>query len=162
MLHLPLPREQNRLTAVTLGYNLPKIGRTCLIPVCHGVLQNLVYLMMSICPFFAARCSGDVPFGSVVSPFLGSSKAAHILLDSSSWTTCRRTRPSGLFPHYRLLTEGEEKINESAFLPRLCQTRMPGPEASSLHCPRCTGWTGAAAASQTGVRKHKERHIREK
>lgn len=42
---------------------------------------------MSMCPFFAARCKGLVPFGSVMSPGLGSSKAAHMLLFKSSCTT---------------------------------------------------------------------------
>lgn len=46
-----------------------------------------LYLMMSIWPFLAARCKGLVPLGSVVSPGRGSSKAAHMLLLSSSWTT---------------------------------------------------------------------------
>lgn len=45
------------------------------------------YLMMSMCPFLAAKWRGDVPLGSVVSPFLGSSKAAHILLDNNNCTT---------------------------------------------------------------------------
>lgn len=43
--------------------------------------------MMSMWPFLAARCRGLVPLGSVVSPGLGSSSAAHMLLFRSSWTT---------------------------------------------------------------------------
>lgn len=43
--------------------------------------------MMSMWPFLAARCKGLVPLGSVVSPGLGSSSAAHMLLFRSSWTT---------------------------------------------------------------------------
>lgn len=49
-----------------------------------------VYLIMSMCPFLAAKCRGDVPLGSVVSPFLGSSKAAHMLLDNNNCTTYTR------------------------------------------------------------------------
>ena len=60
----------------------------CLLCVCVCVC---VYLMMSMCPFLAARCSGDVPLGSVESPGFGSSSAAHILLLSSSWTTWTHT-----------------------------------------------------------------------
>lgn len=45
------------------------------------------YLMMSMWPFLAAKCKGLVPLGSVVSPGRGSSKAAHMLLLRSSWTT---------------------------------------------------------------------------
>lgn len=43
--------------------------------------------MMSMWPFLAARCRGLVPLGSVASPGLGSSSAAHMLLFRSSWTT---------------------------------------------------------------------------
>lgn len=45
--------------------------------------------MMSIWPFLAARCRGLVPLGSVASPGRGSSKAAHMLLLRSNWTTWR-------------------------------------------------------------------------
>lgn len=55
-------------------------------------VSGSVYLMMSICPFLAARWRGDVPLGSVVSPFFGSSKAAHMLLDKSSCTTWSQRR----------------------------------------------------------------------
>lgn len=58
--------------------------KACPIPV--------LYLIMSIWPFLAARCRGLVPLGSVVSPGLGSSKAAHMLLLSSSWTTLKEGR----------------------------------------------------------------------
>ena len=47
------------------------------------------YLMMSMWPFLAARCRGLVPLGSVVSPGRGSSKAVHMLLLRSNWTTWR-------------------------------------------------------------------------
>lgn len=47
------------------------------------------YLMMSMWPFLAARCKGLVPLGSVVSPGRGSSKAVHMLLLRSSWTTLK-------------------------------------------------------------------------
>lgn len=50
------------------------------------------HLMMSMWPFLAARWSGLVPLGSVESPGLGSSRAAHMLLFRSSWTTCRPNR----------------------------------------------------------------------
>lgn len=48
------------------------------------------YLMMSMWPFLAARCKGLVPLGSVVSPGRGSSKAVHMLLLRSSWTTLKK------------------------------------------------------------------------
>lgn len=108
------------------------------------------YLMMSMCPFLAARWSGDVPFGSAVSPFLGSSKAAHMLLDSNNWTTCAHTRTSATLT--RQLTDLYFS-NTRKLSPQLCQIHTPGPEEFSQHCLRCTGWTGAAAASQTGVKK---------
>lgn len=43
--------------------------------------------MTSMCPFFAARCSGDTPLGS---EGFGSNMAAHMLLLSRSCTTCRK------------------------------------------------------------------------
>lgn len=118
-----------------------------------------VYLMMSMCPFLAARCSGDVPLGSVVSPFLGSSKAAHMLLDSNNWTTLHthKQREDKQLIVALLLTNTDWNRR---FLPQLCRTHRPGPEGFSLRYPRCTGWTGAAAASQTGDGAH--RHMRQK
>ncbi len=65
--------------------------------------------MMSMCPFLAARWRGDVPLGSVVSPFLGSSRAAHMLLDSNNWTTYTHT-------HTHTHTESEHKQHISSFL----------------------------------------------
>lgn len=72
------------------------MGMTELVCVC-------VYLMMSMCPFLAARCRGDVPLGSVVSPFLGSSRAAHMLLDNNNWTTYTHTHTestSNTYDHF--------------------------------------------------------------
>lgn len=77
----------------------PVFLSTLCVPVCHKCafywvdldMKACSYLMMSMCPFLAARWRGDVPLGSVVSPFLGSSKAAHMLLDSSNWTTYTHT-----------------------------------------------------------------------
>lgn len=118
-----------------------------------------VYLMMSMCPFLAARCSGDVPLGSVVSPFLGSSKAAHMLLDSNNWTTLHTHKQRENKQHIVAILLTNTDWNRR-FLPQLCRTHRPGPEGFSLRYPRCTGWTGAAAASQTGDGAH--RHMRQK
>jgi hypothetical protein len=56
-------------------------------------------------------------------------------------------------------TQGKEDRQESCLapqgdLPRRGRTHRPGPGASSPSCPPCTGWTGAAAASQTAGPGH--------
>lgn len=95
--------------------------------------------------------------GSVASPGRGSSKAAHMLLLRSSWTTlkgdpemgwggCRCDPPTP--------TTGENGADGAplrpwADLPRHGRTHRRGPGVSSPSCPPCTGWTGAGAASQT-------------
>lgn len=99
--------------------------------------------------------------GSVASPGRGSSKAAHMLLLRSNWTTWRegsgggRKRGGGSRPYPPLpplLGAAGHREPHSALwgdLPRRGRTHRPGLGASSRSCPPCTGWTGAAAASLT-------------
>lgn len=118
--------------------------------------------MMSMWPFLAARCRGLVPLGSVVSPGRGSSKAAHMLLFRSSWTTLRRGQRRGArtwggrlqacLPSPTPGGKTEQMESHPALwghLPRRGRTHKPGPGASSPSCPPCTDWTGAVAAFRT-------------
>lgn len=71
---------------------LRKAFKSCILSFHPSLGAQSAHLMMSMCPFLAARCSGLVPLGSVESPGLASNRAAHMLLLSSSWTTCRANR----------------------------------------------------------------------
>ncbi len=91
---VPMLSEISVFSASSGRHSAQKRNHVCEMNLCEdgsGCGSLCVYLMMSMCPFLAARWRGDVPLGSVVSPFLGSSRAAHMLLDSNNWTTYTQT-----------------------------------------------------------------------
>lgn len=86
-------------------------------------------------PFLAARCRGLVPLGSVASPGLGSSSAAHMLLFRSSWTTW-------LSKHRR--SRAARAAQPPPPLPAL-------PSSSSRRSPRISGTVGPHCHPSQGL-----------
>lgn len=140
---------------------LRKAFKSCILSFHPSLGAQSAHLMMSMCPFLAARCSGLVPLGSVESPGLASNRAAHMLLLSSSWTTCRANRwpythteanywQKNRKKDIKIIWHYQKKNKKTACdSPQLGQIHKPSPMESSQHCPLCRGLTGAAEASQT-------------
>lgn len=97
-------------TTVLVGLSTSLLINGELVHACSAAREKpCPHLMMSMWPFLAAWCRGLVLLGSVVSPGLGSSKAALMLLLSSSWTTCAEANTTMTsLPQPRVITTGLE------------------------------------------------------